>query len=391
MKASTKMITIGIISLLVGIGGGIGIGYLISPQSSETIDIRYGAQYYPGEFLLEGKPELFSNYGINVEHRLFVSGGENNAALIAGEVDANCGSDSKTVALFDSIPDKALLIGTIQRGDRYSTIVKEDSSYTSWDDLVGETVGTKLGTGAEQVLRRYFDEPGTPDWEDFTWINLDVTEMASALDSGQIEAFTAWEHTPSVAVDQGIGKVLMSYGGIALTPASIHTTKDFAYSNPGAIVAFLAAHLDKYEMIVNDTANAAQLASDAAAARNTIISAGAFELIYDKINFQIDFDTEIIEAIDDTADFLLNLGKIDSKPDIVWDTRFVEAAKDLQKNFGTPATGLSAESYQIAIDKIVDKHFGATMNNPIVIGLISGVFTLGMAVPVFVSIKRRNN
>ncbi|MCD6445327.1 hypothetical protein J7L49_00880, partial [Candidatus Bathyarchaeota archaeon] len=64
----------------------------------ETVDIRYGGQYYPGEFLLLGKPDLWSKYNITVKHILFSSGAESNEALIAGKIDINCGADTKTIA-----------------------------------------------------------------------------------------------------------------------------------------------------------------------------------------------------------------------------------------------------------------------------------------------------
>ena len=34
--------------------------------------------------------------------------------------------------------------------------------------------------------------------------------MPAALQAGQIDAFTAWEPTPAIAIDQGIGKILRS-------------------------------------------------------------------------------------------------------------------------------------------------------------------------------------
>ena len=122
----------------------------------ETVDIRYGGQYYPGEFLLLGMPELWEKYGIRVQHILFSSGAEGNEALISGKVDINCGADSKTIALFNAIPDQALIIGTLQRGDRYATVVRADSNITSWYDLlkiIGKKVATRIGTGAEGVIR----------------------------------------------------------------------------------------------------------------------------------------------------------------------------------------------------------------------------------------------
>ncbi len=373
MKASTKLLTYAIIALVLGIGGGIGIGFLIQPKSSQTYDLRYGGQYYPGEFLLKGMPEFWTKYGLNVDHRIFASGGENNNAMIAGEVDINCGSDSKTVGLFSSI-DNALIIGTIQRGDRYSTIVTDTATYSSWFDLVGETVALPFGTGAEQVVGRYFDTEPTLDWDNFTWLDLPVTQLVSALDSGQIKAFTAWEHTPSVAVSQGVGEVMMSYGSYAMTPASLHTTTDFAYANPQKIIAFLAGHFEKYNMIMTNKTGAAKIASQAAATLSVNISAAAYELIFDKINFQIDFNETVIAAINNTASFLYSKGKIDSIPELVWDTRFVEAAKELYENYGTPSTGFSAKAFQEGLIKVTEKYFCVESYQTLALGLFSCTF-----------------
>jgi ABC-type nitrate/sulfonate/bicarbonate transport system substrate-binding protein len=143
-------------------------------QPGGTDQIRYGGQYYPGEFVLKGSPEIWENNDVVVEHILFSSGTENNQALISGEIDVNVGSDSKTVSLFGAIPDDAVIIAAIQRGDRYSTIVRADSTYQSWEDLKGKTVGTRLGTGAEQVLLRYFDQTEGLSWDDFEWVNINI-------------------------------------------------------------------------------------------------------------------------------------------------------------------------------------------------------------------------
>ena len=372
MKKSTQLIAIGIVALVVGIGGGIGIGFLINQDSGEAYDVRYGGQYYPGEFLLKGMPEFWEKYDLNVDHRIFASGGENNNAMIAGEVDINCGSDSKTVGLFSSI-DNALIIGTIQRGDRYSTIVSDATTYSSWYDLVGETVALPMGTGAEQVVGRYFETVSDLDWDNFTFIDMPVTQLVAALDSNQIKAFTAWEHTPSVAVSQGVGEVMMNYGAYAMTPASLHTTTDFAYANPSIIIAFLAGQLEKYEMITTNKTGAASVASNAAASINVDISAAAYELIFDKINFQIDFNETVIEAIEDTADFLLAQGKIDEIPELVWDTRFVKAAIDLYESFGTPVTG-SSESFENTLVSITEEYFGMEPVNNLAISLFICTF-----------------
>jgi len=300
--------------------------------NNETNDatIRYGGQYYPGEFLLQGY-DFWSKYELEVEHILFSSGSENNQALISGDIDINCGSDSKTVSLFTAIPDQAVIIGTLQKGNRYSTVVRTDSTYQNWEDLKGETVATRLGTGAEQVLRRYFEQNETLSWDDFQWVNLKIEDMISSLDGGSIEAFTAWEPTPGIAEAQEVGKILRTFGDIALVPVSIHTTLDYAENHHDEIVSFLGAQLDKADLINNNPEQAAQYAAQAAAQYGSDVSTEAFLNMFNRIDFSIDFDEEVLASINDTAQFLYDQEKIEQIPTIRWDKSYLEEAIALRE------------------------------------------------------------
>lgn len=205
--------------------------FLISCNKNTTDQvIRYGGQLYPEEFLMKGY-DFFSEFGIKVEHTLFSSGTENNEALISGSVDVNVGSDSKSVALFNAMGDQALIIAIVQRGNRYSTLVRKDSTYKTWYDLKGKKVGTRFGTGAEFVLRKYFDSLPDLSWDDFQWINIKPEDMIAALANKHIEAFTVWAPTGEVCEDQGIGRSIKLFGDIALTPVMMHTTKKFLEKN----------------------------------------------------------------------------------------------------------------------------------------------------------------
>jgi len=300
-------------------------------NAGSKADIRYGAQYYPGEFVLKGYPQLWKKYDLRVEHILFSSGAENNQALISGRCDINCGSDSKTVGLFSAIENRALIIGTLQRGDRYATVVNADAGYTTWHDLKGKTVGTRLGTGAEQVLRRYFDTKEGLAWEDFKWINMKLEDMIAALQGGSIEAFTVWAPTWAIAEAQGVGRILRTYGDISLVPVSLHTTVAFAEKHHGEIVRFLAAHLDKAALIQKNPQRAAQLAAKAAGAKGYNVSAGAFLGVFKRIDFSLDITQGTIDAINDTAQFLYHKRKVPHIPQFKYDKSFLEEAKALQQ------------------------------------------------------------
>lgn len=299
--------------------------------AGEGDKIRYGGQYYPEEFVLQGAPQLWEEYGLKVDHILFSSGAENNQALISGNCDINCGADSKTVELFNVMGDRVIIIGTVQRGNRYSTVVKNDSVYKSWGDLKGKIVATRFGTGAEQVLRRYFDLEDDLEWEDFRWVNMKIEDMPAALQAGSIEAFTAWEPTCAIAEAQGVGRLIRTYGDVSSVPVFLHTTAKFAQENRNEVVKFLAVHLDKFEIIKNTPNRAAELAAKAAEAKGYEVSVEVFTRIFERIDFSLDIDPEVIAAARDTAQFLYKEKKINSVPQLVYDTSFLKEAKALRE------------------------------------------------------------
>ena len=296
-----------------------------SAAAGEMETLKYGGQLYPEEYLLKGQ-DFWSQYGLTVEHTLFSSGGENNQALISGAIDVNIGSDSKSVALFNAMGDDVVIIAASQRGDRYSTMVSPDSGITSWYDMVGETVGIRLGTGAEQVVRRYLDSVDDLAWEDFNWVDLNVEDMAAALADGSIASFTAWEPTPAIAEATTGAVVMMSYGDIALTPVLIHTTKEYAAEHHDELVAFLKGHLDKVAMIENDVDEAARIAAEAASATGSDVSAEVFKAIFERVDFSLEVDDDVIASLNDTAQFLKDQGSVDTIPEFNVDTSFLEEA-----------------------------------------------------------------
>ncbi len=300
-----------------------------SESGTELQELRYGGQLYPEEYLLKGQ-DFWSPYGLKVEHTLFSSGSENNQALISGAVDVNIGSDSKSVSLFSALGEEAVIIAASQRGDRYSTMVLKSSGIESWDDMVGQKVGIRLGTGAEQVVRRYLNQRDDLNWEDFEWVNLKVEDMAAALADGSIVSFTAWEPTPAIAQATGDAVVMMSYGEIALTPVLIHTTKTYAEEHPDELVAFLRGHLDKMEMIENDVDEAARIAAEAASSSGAEVSSEVFKTIFERVDFSMDVDEDVIASLEDTASFLVDIGKVEEIPEFFVDTSFLEMAKQSQ-------------------------------------------------------------
>lgn len=291
--------------------------------------LTYAGQYYPEEFLLQQDP--FWD-GSNNVYQLFPSGTEGNEALIAGRVDANVASDTKSVALFTAIPERAVIIACVQSGDRYATVVASGNAALSWEDLKGKTVATRMGSGAEVVLRRYYAAHGLA-WEDFNYVNLDVVDMIGALKTGHIDAFTAWSVTPELAEAQGVGRRLpTSYAEFA-APACIHTTTTAIEHKREQLVQLLVTHLKKAKMIKDDPHAAAAAAAREASRKGVNIPEAAFLAAFQRIDFEIRLDPQVIEAIRSTAAFMVERKMIDHAPPITSDPRLLE---DARKRLETP-------------------------------------------------------
>lgn len=65
-------------------------------------------------------------------------------------------------------------------------------------DLEGKRVGTAIGSAAHFTLLRALGNEGLTE-KDVELVPMEVSEMARALASGRIDAFCAWEPTPSMA------------------------------------------------------------------------------------------------------------------------------------------------------------------------------------------------
>jgi len=200
------LVTVGIMIFLLGAATGafaaqdvVKIGYLRIVMSFPT-------------FVAQEKG-FFAEEGLKVELIPFNSGSAITDALIAGRIDANCGS-SMTGHWFaaQAAPDHFkifLVYGTTSAKDDNSfvVVVKKDAPMQNLKDLKGKRVGTFPGATsvalARAVIRRKLD----PDKVTFT--EVAPPNMIGALVAGQIDAFFSPEPMGMLAVSHGVGRYLI--------------------------------------------------------------------------------------------------------------------------------------------------------------------------------------
>jgi NitT/TauT family transport system substrate-binding protein len=156
---------------------------------------------------------LFEQEGLKVELTPFESGTLIVSALMAGRIDANCGSAITGYWFAEqSTPDQFkifLTYGTPSRKNpSFVAVVKKDSTLKDLKDLKGKRVGTYPGASSVELARAIIRTQMDPEGVIFQ--EVPPTILISALAAGQIDAFFAPEPMGMIAISQGIGRHLVA-------------------------------------------------------------------------------------------------------------------------------------------------------------------------------------
>jgi NitT/TauT family transport system substrate-binding protein len=156
---------------------------------------------------------FFADEGLKVELIPFNSGTAIIDALVAGRIDANCGS-AMTGHWFaaQTAPDRFkifLVYGTTSRKEDNSfvVVVKKDSPLKGLKELKGKKVGTYPGATSVALARAVVRTQIDP--EDVIFVEVPPPNLIPALAAGQIDAFFAPEPSGMLAVSQGMGQYLI--------------------------------------------------------------------------------------------------------------------------------------------------------------------------------------
>ena len=156
---------------------------------------------------------FFAEEGLKVELIPFNSGTAIIDALLAGRIDANCGS-SITGHWFaaQTAPDrfKIFQLGgtTSSKADNtFVVVVKKDSPIKDLKDLKGKKVGHFPGPTSMELARAVIRTQINP--EDVIFTQVPPPNMVQALAAGQIDAFFTPEPMGIMAVSKGVGRYLI--------------------------------------------------------------------------------------------------------------------------------------------------------------------------------------
>ena len=263
--------------------------------------------------------------GADVEVKPFTNPGDQKTALLAGSLDMT-GTTIPTAITAASKGEPVKVVVSLCNKCS-ALVVGAESDIQTEADLKGKTIAYVPGTMHHVLLLDVLKRAGLDPDKDVTLVRIDFFDMGQALSDGTIDAFLSGEPYPSQAVQDGYGRIL-SYpyfdDSIGTINAGMIVTEDTIKKNPDLVQNLVNAHIKATELMNSDP----DAWLDKAASFGT--EKALLEVSAKNIELCWDIDEQYIQNTKNLARQMLELGMIDSVPDIdaMFDLSFLEQAKE---------------------------------------------------------------
>lgn len=285
--------------------------------TSETATIKVGT--------LKNQPHLFHPFfyedfiadGYEIEIVLLDSSPDVKNAVVSGAVDFGITGIPSSLSGTVAGEDVKIIASAADGG----TGIVGNPDIKGIADLAGRTVGFPQGASQEILLRLTLEQHGLTV-DDLDLVNLPFSDMAGALASGQIEAFSSAEIGPSIAKQAGAAEIVDPYNTpVGKVNIGLVSTERYTSAHPEATRALIAAHIDTVDFMNENNDAWAQAVVDEFAMDLEVVET-AIKNIWPRYSLERAF----LDQIEALAKEMNALGYLDAVPDMATavDTSWVE-------------------------------------------------------------------
>lgn len=194
----------------------VGILLFAFSQTGETETIRVGHTPITAQLPLFAAVEngYFEEEGLNIELIMFEAPNQANDAIMQGQIDVTGPAVALgIIAMADYKNPGKIKIYNITGGNTDFPIAKvlvhKDSDFQSISELKGKKFGIWGGTIQWIIIaKNYLEQNGLTAYEDIEIVELSPAMQVQALASKQVDALLALEPMSTVALEQGVARVL---------------------------------------------------------------------------------------------------------------------------------------------------------------------------------------
>lgn len=296
--------------------------------SNEKVVVNIGIQGSTGIFAYARDKgifeEAFAKAGAEVKWYEFASGPPHFEAIASGRLDFGATGGTPVIsAQTGGVDFKAIAV--TGDGKRNNAIVlPKDSPINDIKELKGKKIAVAKGSSAYNFLYMVLDRAGLKA-EDVKIIHLQPDEARPALDTGAIDAWSAWEPYVTTAVVQAHASVLVTGDDLNIfAPGFLIARTGFTSEHPDLTVLFLKTYEETRKYYVGHLDEVTDQFVKTKKLEREIIST----VLKNSRPLLSPITPEFARAHQEQADFLFSVGAIKKKLDTsqVLESKFVEQA-----------------------------------------------------------------
>ncbi len=219
-------------------------------ETDKIIDIGMQPLWVPANIICEAikrdlilKEEL-EKLGMELRFHNYLKGSDVNTYILNGELEAGIVGDMPALTI--AAKTDVFIPILIQHG--FTSIVA--NHHMEMIELQGKKIGYAFGSNAHYALLVALSGVGLSDNE-VKLIQIDVNEMPEALYSGEIDAFSAWEPTPSIAVSKQYNNSFVIIHR-TMSTGYMYFTNEFTEYYPDAVKLIIAAEIRALNWLQSD-------------------------------------------------------------------------------------------------------------------------------------------
>lgn len=175
--------------------------------------------------------EQLAKAGWNVRQHLYFKGSDMIGHLGGNKLEAVMLGDMPTINALAH--NDLMVVGLVKHA--FASVVT--NRFMGMADLKGKKVGNGLGSTAHYALLEGLSTVGLGE-NDVQLIEMNINEMPAALEAGKIDAFSAWEPAPTIALSKNPAH-FVAYRGVSNT--YLLFSRKLVEQHPEVARQFLAA------------------------------------------------------------------------------------------------------------------------------------------------------
>ncbi len=208
-------------------------------NTEDVVNIGVQPIYSPTGFISETMKrdavlnKELSRSGMKLRFYAFLKGDDVNYFLRRGDIDVGIGGDMPAITAAATLD--IIVPALIQQG--FTSVIANRPMLIR--ELRGKKIGYAFGSNAHYALLKTLSSDGLNEAQ-VKLIPMEVTEMPEALQTGKIEAFSAWEPTSTITLTKYPESVVIHR---YLSSGYIYFVKTFSDRHPEVVRHIIAAEI----------------------------------------------------------------------------------------------------------------------------------------------------